>query len=354
MKYNNKLEKLEPYCVSSGALLKSCEKSKWLKLDWNESTIPPSPLVKESLLHFISNEDLRHYPDVNASELKSRLSQYAAIEEKYIEVYNGSDDALNNIFHCLINPDDVVVIYEPTYTQIKVFIQSRTDKLRSVPIVEPLGAHEYPFEQIRDAAVVYLANPNNPTGHLIPAPTIEKLLKTHEETMFVIDEAYYEFCQHTTAALVKQHKNLIITRTFSKAFGLAGSRVGYVITHPEVLEVLNKVRNGKSVNVLGQIAACGALQDIDYMKSYVAEVNASKEYFIKKATALGFECYTGFANFVIIKESNYAALIEYLYSCKILIRDRSYLKNLESCVRITIGTHEQTCKLIDVLEAYCE
>ena len=354
MKYNNRLKKLEPYFVSSGAALKSSEKSKWLKLDWNESTIPPSPHVREALLSFILNEDLRHYPDVNAHELKSKLSQYVEIEENHIEVYNGSDDAFNNVFHCLINPQDTVVIYEPTYTQVKVFIQSRTDNLKSIPIVDPLGDHKYSFEEIEKASVVYLANPNNPTGYLIKNNEIEALLKTHKETTFIVDEAYYEFCQHTAAHLVRQYKNLIVTRTFSKAFGLAGSRIGYVVAHPEVLSILNKVRNGKSVNVMGQVAASAALDDTPYMEKYVSEVNKSKSYFINEATRLGLECYTGFANFVIIREPNCNNLIEHLRNCKILIRDRSYLKNLEDCVRITIGTHEQTCNLIDALEAYCE
>ena len=343
IKFRQSINNLQTYNVGGRSDLSS----DWECFDWNESEFPPTNKVFEVMKSFYRYE---RYPDITAKLLKSKLSDYVSLPVDFIEVYNGSDDALKDIITVFVDKETHVLSYQPSYTQVNTFITTNTENYMKVNIKNPLGEHEYDFDYCKVANVVYLVNPNNPTGKLLAVDEIEKLLKTYPDTLFIVDEAYYEFAKQSSCHLVVSHKNLIVTRTFSKAFGLASVRLGYCMGHPDTLSHLRKIRNGKAVNSLAQLCGIAALDDLDYLDSRIDEMNDAKKFFVDN---LPHEYYAvdSQTNFVLLKTPDSKKLLNKMKDNKILIRDRSSFDNLENCVRITIGSKKQIIRVLDVINA---
>ena len=343
IKFRQSINNLQTYNVGGRSDLSS----DWECFDWNESEFPPTNKVFEVMKSFYRYE---RYPDITAKLLKSKLSDYVSLPVDFIEVYNGSDDALKDIITVFVDRETHVLSYQPSYTQVNTFITTNTENYMKVNIKNPLGEHEYDFDYCKVANVVYLVNPNNPTGKLLAVEEIEKLLKTYQDTLFIVDEAYYEFAKQSCSHLVVSHKNLIVTRTFSKAFGLASVRLGYCMGHPDTLSHLRKIRNGKAVNSLAQLCGIAALDDLDYLDSRIDEMNDAKKFFVDN---LPHEYYAvdSQTNFVLLKTPDSKKLLNKMKDNKILIRDRSSFDNLENCVRITIGSKKQIIRVLDVINA---
>ena len=341
IKVRKSISNLQTYNVGGRSDLSS----DWECFDWNESEFPPTNKVFEVMKSFYRYE---RYPDITATQLKNKLSEYVSLPVDFIEVYNGSDDALKDIITVFVDRDTKVLSYQPSYTQVNTFITTNTENYMKVNIKDPLGKHEYDFDYCKVNEVVYLVNPNNPTGKLLPVEEIEKLVKTYPNTLFIVDEAYYEFAKQSCSHLVVSHKNLIVTRTFSKAFGLASVRLGYCMGHPDTLSHIRKIRNGKAVNTLGQLCGIAALNDLDYLQSRIDEMNDAKKFFIDNLPNY-YNALDSDANFVLVKTPDSKKLLEKMKENKILIRDRSAFDNLENCVRITIGSKKQIIRVLDVM-----
>lgn len=323
------------------------------KLDWNESTIAPSPAVQQAITQYVMNgPGLNWYPELSSRSLLLALSDYTNVRPDQLMVTNGSDDALHLICSTFLDQNDEVVVPVPTYNHFVVFAQSKG------AIVRPVLA-ENPFEKnvegIRAAMtaqtrVLYLVSPNNPTGLVAEREDVAALCQDFPNTLIVLDEAYFEFSQSTGIDLVNRFPNLIVTRTFSKAFGLAGLRVGYLAAHPDLLDQLSRLYNPKSVNTLAQIGALAALSDLAYLNTYLAEVIEAKELlrnFFK--TRVGVEAWITPANFVVLRVDDAAHTLAQLESLGIYARDRSGYPGMQGCIRMTVGTVDQTHRLIDRL-----
>lgn len=348
MNVNDKISRLNPYIPSK----RYAEHNGWDYCDWNESQFSPSPLVFEAVNRYILNDNIEKYPCSDNKELSTLLSSYTGVPKKNISVYNGSDEALKDIFLCFSNHNAKVLTYNPSYTQVDTFIAISTSNHHIEDILNPLGKHAYNFKILKDYDIVYIANPNNPTGYIIEKEKVEQILYDNPETLFIIDEAYYEFSNVSCCDLVLKYDNLLVTRTFSKAFGLASLRIGYVIGSENRISFLNKIRNVKSVNAVAQVAAIASLKDMEYLNTCVSEVKKSREAlieYINKSQHL--DCSKSHSNFVLVRTTNSERVIKKMIDNKILIRDRSYFKNLENCVRITVGKQETTNKIIEVLES---
>ena len=343
IKFRQSINNLQTYNVGGRSDLSA----DWECFDWNESEFPPTNKVFEVMKSFYRYE---RYPDITAKLLKSKLSEYVSLPIDFIEVYNGSDDALKDIITVFVDKETHVLSYQPSYTQVNTFITTNTENYMKVNIKNPLGEHEYDFDYCKVANVVYLVNPNNPTGKLLAVDEIEKLLKTYPDTLFIVDEAYYEFAKQSSCHLVVSHKNLIVTRTFSKAFGLASVRLGYCMGHPDTLSHLRKIRNGKAVNALAQLCGVAALDDLDYLDSRIDEMNDAKKFFVDNLPH-GYYAVDSQTNFVLLKTPDSKELLNKMKNNKILIRDRSSFDNLENCVRITIGSKKQIIRVLDVINA---
>ena len=350
MKYNKNIDVIEPYIVSKGAEL-SDTKEEWLKLDWNEATLQPNPKLLNDISSFCTSNKLFNYPDVIADELKKEIANYNSINVENIELFNGSDSALNTIFSVFIDNSNVL-LFEPTYTQVKPFINLYGGKIVSSEIMNIFTSHDYKFEDISKSDIVYIVNPNNPTGNLISKQTILNLANKYKNKLFIIDEAYYEFSNMTVVKEALNFDNIIVTRTFSKAFALAGLRLGYIVANQKLLQLINKVRNSKDINSIAQIGALSSLKNIDYIKEYSNEIRQTKSYFTKQLRDLNYEVADSESNFVLVKVHNSDSFIKYLNFNKILVRDRSSLTNLKNCVRITIGNSSQMNKVINIIKEY--
>ena len=341
IKVRKSISNLQTYNVGGRSDLSS----DWECFDWNESEFPPSNKVFEVMKSFYRYE---RYPDITAKELKIKLSGYVGLPTQFIEVYNGSDDALKDIITVFVDKDTRVLSYQPSYTQVNTFITTNTDKYIKANILDPLGEHVYNFNLCAGVDVVYLVNPNNPTGKLLEVDKIEELVKTYPDVLFIVDEAYYEFAKTSCCHLVVSHKNLIVTRTFSKAFGLASVRLGYCMGHPDTLEHLKKIRNGKAVNTLAQLCGIAALDDLDYLNSRIREMNDAKKFFIDNLPHQ-YNAVDSQTNFILLKTPDSEKLLNRMKDNKILIRDRSSFDNLQNCVRITIGSKKQIIRVLDVI-----
>ena len=323
-----------------------------LKLDWNESTIPPSPKVIDAILTFLSGDHhVNWYPDLTCGPLRRALSEYVGVPTDHLLVTNGSDDALDLLCKTYLNPEDRVVLPYPTYTHFLVFAGSRGVRFDPVTYDDPFSGR---MDRVIGALtpwtkLVYLVNPNNPTGVQFRRDDIVRLLRRAPLSLVVVDEAYYEFSGLSVAGLVEEFPNLVVTRTFSKSFGIAGLRVGYVVARPEVLTDLRRVFNPKSVNVLGQVAAQAALSDMPYHERYVLQVRASRAVLAEWLRGKGLEARSTDANWVLVKVPDPRAFVAALERRAVYIRDRSDFPQLAGWVRMSVGTADQTAALCDRL-----
>ena len=198
--------------------------------------------------------------------------------------------------------------------------------------------------------LIYVVNPNNPTGVLISKKQISTLCSVARNAIVIVDEAYFEFAGETVMDLIDRHSNLIITRTFSKAWALAGLRVGYLVTNIILIDELSKVINPKSVSVLAQIAAAAALSDKKYMDDYVIEVKNSKMMLLQFFRSRNIVAHDSSANYIMVQHPKLPRFIEEMEKENVFVRDRSSFKNLPGFFRITLGDHIQTDDLITRLD----
>jgi histidinol-phosphate aminotransferase len=218
----------------------------------------------------------------------------------------------------------------------------------------PREGMEFPLQEVLDAITpetraVILANPNNPTGTGIPLLAIERILRRARKAAVMVDEAYYEFCGVTALTEIERVTNLVVCRTFSKVFGMAGMRLGCLFSHEGNVAYMHKAQSPYSVNTLAVMAAQAAVKDADYMRRYVAEVLAAREVLCLGLERLGIPYIPSSANFVLGQFGKRAAAVrDALRGQAILVRDRSY--EAPGCVRITVGTREQTRRLLAALE----
>lgn len=343
---NKYVREMKPYPLTSHRAWEREGEEDVLKLDWNEATIAPSPAVISNIVDFLSSGKLNWYPDVNNAELLKELSYYCSIPEKYIQYFASSDSLHEYLAKCFIEAGDRVSIISPTYDNFRATVESCGAIVNYYYLDERFN---FCFENLRDylshekPKVVYICNPNNPTGTIYSPEDLEALVKEFENILFIVDEAYFEFAKVTCKDLVLSCGNLVICRTFSKAFALASFRVGYAIASTEIIETITKIRNPKNISTLSQIAAISALQDSDYMEEYVKQVLTAKEYFDQELSDLGLERFGNGGNFTLVKvqQDLKKKLIDYLQSQNIFVRDYSHVNGMGNYLRITIGTLDQ-------------
>ncbi|MBM4353491.1 MAG: histidinol-phosphate aminotransferase family protein [Deltaproteobacteria bacterium] len=344
------LDNLAPYDpVSSLEKIWARPQQVPFKLDWNESTIPPSPGVYQAIVRFLSHSNhLNWYPELGSRSLCHALSAYVDLPPEDILVTNGSDDALELVCKTYLEPGNKFVVPMPTYTHFLVYVEARGAEV--VPFYSSdlfdAGVDDLADVISDDTKLVYLVNPNNPTGVTYRADRVARLLERYPRTLFLVDEAYFEFHGESVVGLVGHFDNIVVTRTFSKCFGIAGLRMGYLCTGPATMRQLKKLFNPKSVNRLGQIAAMACLQDLEYYRNFVREVTEAKEIFRSAMARRGLNVIVTPANFVNMKVPDPARFCLLLEEEGIYVRDRSSLPRMESYVRVSIPSVSQVHEVI--------
>ncbi len=330
-----------------------------LRLDFNENTVGCSPRVIARLRECLcadgaGADGLSVYPEY--LDAKQAIARYFHVAPDQFLFTNGTDEAIQVFLNTYVDDGQEVVLLKPAYAMYRFYAQSAGAVLKEVAYPPP--GMEFPLQAVLDAITpatraVLLANPNNPTGTGLSLVGIERILhraqRTPRKAAVLVDEAYYEFCGVTALTEIERLPNLFVCRTFSKVFGMAAIRLGCLFSHPANVALLHKVQSPYSVNSLAVAAAQAAIEDTAYIENYVAEVLAARELLCVGLERLGISYVPSSANFVLARIGSRAIPVrDALRDRGILVRDRSY--EIPGAVRMTVGTREQTRRLLAALE----
>lgn len=315
-------------------------------LDANENAFG-SPLVQE----------YNRYPDPMQSELKQRLADLKLVKPENICVGNGSDEIIDYIFKVFCNPgNDNVIVAPPTFRMYEVAATVNDTAVRNILLTNDFQPD---MDSILNAVdgntkIIFLCSPNNPTGNSFNRHSIEQLLRQFCG-LIVIDEAYIDFSEQPSfIAALKDHNNLVVLQTLSKAWGLAGLRIGAAFADSQIVALLNKVKMPYNISTVAQKLATSALEHESRIASWIRQVKEQRKFMSKKLSALAFvsAVYPSDANFLLVKVDDAAQIYDYLLSKKIVVRNQSSQPLLKNCLRITIGTPEENDLLIKALNDY--
>src|SRR5579863_2902129 len=328
-----------------------------LRLDFNENTIGCSPRVLERLRQ-ITGDDLARYPEKQAAEEK--MADFLGISPSEVLLTNGADEAIHLLCETYLERGDHALIVVPTYSMYKIYILATGAEITSVPAGENFA---FPFAEVRDSVtdrtrLIAIANPNNPTGSLAPAKELLDLALSVPNAAVLIDEAYFEFCGQTVLGRLRECPNLFVARTFSKAFGLAGLRMGSLIGDAAQMEAIRYVSSPYNVNQVALACLPVALDDREYVQSYVTEILASRQRLQDALREAEIPFWPSEANFVLLRvgaaREHSALFTERMRAQGILVRDRSSDYGCEGCVRITLGPQDHTDRLLNALRKTAE
>jgi histidinol-phosphate aminotransferase len=297
----------------------------------------------EMFVDRIDINNLNRYPDSNSSDLRSALSNYLSVSKEQIIVGNGSSEMIEIILKTMIEPGDKVLSYEPTFVMYKWYTELYNGIYNSVPLKDNVFDVNEFIRRINDEKpkVVFLCNPNNPTGMLIPKDMIEAIIK-NTEALIVVDEAYIEFSGGSMINRIEEYDNLIVLRTFSKAFGLAAARVGYMVGGINIINNLFKTKSPYNLNQLSQKLALQALENKTLMVRKVNDINLERERLYKSLVNFNLCTYKSFANFIYFEGPS--SLGEALENKGIIIRSFG-----DGKYRVTVGTKEENNTFLEAL-----
>ena len=322
-------------------------------LNANENSIG-SPLQGESL-----TLKYNRYPDAYQKEVKKVLGRIKAVAPQNIFLGNGSDECIDLLYRCFCNPGkDNIIICPPTYGMYEVSANINDVEVRKAPLLEDFQLDLIHLETLVDenTKIIWICSPNNPTGNSLNREDIEMVLNNFNG-LVVVDEAYINFSrQKSFLQELADYPNLVILQTLSKAWGLAGLRLGMAFASEAIISVLNKVKPPYNVNVATQQLVLNALNDTawvnDSIKHLVDMRNALAEVLDNVPTVE--KVFPSDANFLLIKIADARNVYEFLLSKGIVVRDRSKELNCENCLRITIGTEKENTNMIDALKEWLE
>jgi histidinol-phosphate aminotransferase len=318
-----------------------------IKLNTNENPYPPSPAALK-VLRELDGELLRRYPDPMASAFREAASQVLGVPADWILVGNGSDDLLTMIIRACSEPGQRVVYPMPTYVLYRTLTQIQGAEFVEVPYQENYTLPVEPLIETQ-GAVTFVASPNSPSGTVASVEQLEKLA-THLSGVLVIDEAYVDFAETDALEVVKKYDNVIILRTLSKGYSLAGLRLGFGVANPALLEGLIKVKDSYNVDAVACAVGAAAIADQDHKNTNANMIKVSRAQMADELQKLGFHVLPSQANFLLAQflGGNAEFLYKSLKERGILVRYFNQ-PQLTDKLRITVGTPEQNEALIKVL-----
>ncbi|HXC01880.1 MAG TPA: histidinol-phosphate transaminase, partial [Opitutaceae bacterium] len=336
--------------------------SGWLKLNTNENPYPPSPRVAEALLREIGSDgaSLRLYPNPTSAPLRAALAKHHGLKPENVFVGNGSDDVLNLLVRCFCAPTAAAGFTWPSYSLYPVLVEIQDgraamiefDRTMRLPLEKIAASHTKAF---------FLTSPNAPTGVGFANAGIEKILASFHGIL-VVDEAYAPFAGENAVPLLARYPRLVVVRTFSKSHALAGIRVGYALAHPDIIGLLDRVKDSYNVSRLSQAAALAALGDTSYYDAIIGRIKATRDACVAEfSTQRGWFTYPSQANFIFTEPCdarggtgpNVAkALYDFLFARKILVRHFPSHALTASFLRISVGTDDEMLVLSKALDEW--
>lgn len=303
------------------------------------------------------NAPYNRYPDPYQRKLKSRIAEIKHVSTENIFLGNGSDEAIDLAYRAFCEPKvDNVVMIDPTYGMYQVAAEINNVEIRKVQLTADFELDVNGLLNAVDAntKLLFICSPNNPTGNSFKADDILALIQKFEGIV-VLDEAYIDFVpEKSFLPLLSQYPNLIILQTFSKAWGMAGLRLGMAFASAEIITVFNHIKYPYNVNILTQKTALELLSDQQHKESWVAVLLKEKAVMLKKMESYSFvdKIYPSDANYLLIKTQNPRDIYRFLIDEGVVIRDRSTVTLCEGCLRITIGSEQENSALYQGLDKY--
>jgi len=325
-----------------------------IKLASNENPLGVSPKAKAAIKKQLA--ELGRYPDGNAFDLKAALAKRYKVPEECVVVGNGSNDLLEMAAGVFLGPGRSAVYSQHCFAVYPLATQARG--ARSIVVPTKNWGHDLPAMReaiAADTRVVFIANPNNPTGTFVSGAALEEFLASvPREVAVVVDEAYTEYlpreARYDSVGWLAKYPNVILTRTFSKVYGLAGLRVGFGLMQPEVADLMNRVRQPFNVNSLALAAATAALSDSKFVAKSVKLNQAGMAALERAFKRLGLEHIPSYANFITFRVSRAAAVYEKLLRQGVIVRPIAGY-GMPEHLRVTIGTPKENARFLKALEA---
>jgi histidinol-phosphate aminotransferase len=325
----------------------------------NESPFPPSPKVREAMNETFSQ--LGWYPDSSYFELREALSSYTGLPTSNMIVANGSTELIDLISRAFIETGDEAILSIPTYTVYRMRLRVAGSNILEIPKLKP--DFKYDVNTIISKVspktkIIVVIRPDNPIGSVIPEDDLKRILDSG--VIVIVDEAYYEFCRKGATHLIEKYENLICLRTLSKAFSLAGLRIGYALSNIKVIKYLERARPAFTVSLLAEKVAVAAMKDMEYARGNVRKIIEGRDYLFKElSTIRGLKPLPTEANFILVKIENSklpVGKIEMgLMKSGILVRNYTEAKGLQGeYIRFTVSTMEDNVRCIKALRELLE
>jgi histidinol-phosphate aminotransferase len=325
-----------------------------LRLDFNESTIGCSPNVLVRL-RSLDAELLAKYPD--REPVEAQVASFLGRDASQVLLTNGVDEAIHLLCSTYLEPGDEAIIVVPTFAMYGIFACAQG---AHVVEVRARDNFEFPLEELlsrmtRRTRLIAVANPNNPTGTAVACDLLLHVAQAAPHAAVLVDEAYFEFHGETVIEQTGHVPNLFVARTFSKAYGLAGLRIGILAGASEQMHVVRRVASPYNVNAVALVVLAEALADQVYVKNYAAEVRRNRALLQRELGDLGLHYWPSCANFVLVRIGTaHAEFVHTLRARGILVRDRNSDTGCEGCVRLTVGSDDHTAMLMDALREVVE
>ncbi len=327
------------------------EYSGMIKLDANENNYDFPSEVRERIFSLVNGQTFTRYPDPKAASLREHLADYADFPASQILVGNGSDELIQNLMLAFAMHKKAFIT-TPTFGMYRI----HAEIAGAIPVAIPRKKkYQVDTDAILEAAmdpeagILILCSPNNPTGNIVSLETVEVILK-NTDMIVVVDEAYYEFCGQTAAQLLHKYPQLVVLRSLSKAFGLAGLRVGYMLAGAEVTGIMNRIKQPFNVNVFSQLAAKVLLESRSIFETQIQEICASRAELHAALEGMpGLKPFSSAANFIMFQVEGAASVYEELLNHNILIRLLDS-PELPDCLRVSVGKPEENRVFVQVLE----
>lgn len=324
-----------------------------LRLDFNENTIGCSPRVLERLRR-LSAEEFSKYPE--REPVEARVAEFLSVRPAELLLTNGVDEAIHLLCQTYLGTGDEALIVVPTYSMYRIYAAGTGADVVSIPAGKNF---EFPAKALRErissrTRFIAIANPNNPTGSVVEAQQLLDIARAAPGAAVLIDEAYFEFCGRTILRERRELSNLFVARTFSKAYGLAGLRVGVLAGDEEQMRSVRRMCSPYNVNAVALACLPEAIEDQAYIREYVREVLESRTQIASFLQSNQIQYWPSQANFLLLQAGNTKAeaarFVEEMRRRNILVRDRSNDYHCEGCVRITLGPRAHTKRLLTAIE----
>ena len=347
--FSDKFRSLTPYTPGEQP-----KERKFIKLNTNENPYPPSPQSKAYAAQ--AAENLNLYCDINCTALTQRFCELYGVNADEVIFTNGSDEALNFAFMAYCDAEHPAAFADITYGFYPVFAALNGIPYTEIPLADDMSIRVEDYLGINKT--IFIANPNAPTGRVLPLDDIERIVQSNRDSIVVIDEAYADFSGVTAVPLIKDYDNLVVVQTFSKSRSLAGGRLGMAIACPALIRDLNTIKystNPYNVNMLTQAAGLGCLLDEDYTRANIREIIRCRGVLTEGLRKLGFEVIDSATNFVFAGHPSISGADVYsaLRERGVLVRHFT-AERIKDYNRITVGTAQQIDAVLDALTQITE